>query len=606
MILLAANNAKTVLASGINASATSLTVASGKGAYFPTPVSGTSAFLLTLTDAATETQTEIVLVTAVSGDAFTITRAQEGTTALAWSVNDIAMNTVTAGTLSNYYAQLDSPTFINVPAAPTAAAGSNTTQLANMAALYAATVGFGLGASTSPVITDLGAVTNTGIYAFASTATSAPVALSGELLHLQYNSSNGAQLVVITGSTLPRTFTRTMQSGTWTAWQELATLASPAFTGTPTAPTASFGANTTQLATMAAVYAATQAFGLGTNSIAVSPLSNAVATGFYRYVASVSDAPTTSAGTLLHLQVSSTYATQLAATTTGTTNRTFTRTLNNGTWGGWQELATLASPTFTGTPAAPTATAGTNTTQLATTAFVTTGIANAAYGRYLRTIQITASGPYTPSSDAKSGVVETVGAGGGGGGCAATTTTTAHLVSGGGGAGGTAMHRLTSLDTSYTVTIGAGGAGGAGANVGTGGGTTSFANASGTTLCSASGGGGGGAGVSGSVSNSNALVASGGPAGSGITGNLRTGSYESASVAVAAYSSNIGSGGGSTPYGTGGARVGVSVQGAVAGNNGTGYGTGGGGCAAYSASAVTAALTGGAGTAGIVLVHEFG
>ena len=30
----------------------------------------------------------------------------------------------------------------------------------------------------------------------------------------------------------------------------------------------------------------------------------------------------------------------------------------------------LASPTFTGTPAAPTATAGTNTTQLATTAFV--------------------------------------------------------------------------------------------------------------------------------------------------------------------------------------------------------------------------------------------
>lgn len=34
--------------------------------------------------------------------------------------------------------------------------------------------------------------------------------------------------------------------------------------------------------------------------------------------------------------------------------------------------ATLASPTFTGVPAAPTATAGTNTTQLATTAFVTT------------------------------------------------------------------------------------------------------------------------------------------------------------------------------------------------------------------------------------------
>jgi hypothetical protein len=37
--------------------------------------------------------------------------------------------------------------------------------------------------------------------------------------------------------------------------------------------------------------------------------------------------------------------------------------------------APLASPTLTGTPAAPTATAGTNTTQLATTAFVTTAAA---------------------------------------------------------------------------------------------------------------------------------------------------------------------------------------------------------------------------------------
>jgi len=39
-------------------------------------------------------------------------------------------------------------------------------------------------------------------------------------------------------------------------------------------------------------------------------------------------------------------------------------------------LATLSSPTFTGTPAAPTATAGTNTTQIATTAFVSTAVAN--------------------------------------------------------------------------------------------------------------------------------------------------------------------------------------------------------------------------------------
>ena len=38
------------------------------------------------------------------------------------------------------------------------------------------------------------------------------------------------------------------------------------------------------------------------------------------------------------------------------------------------EKANIASPTFTGTPAAPTAAAGTNTTQIATTAFVTAAI----------------------------------------------------------------------------------------------------------------------------------------------------------------------------------------------------------------------------------------
>ena len=42
-------------------------------------------------------------------------------------------------------------------------------------------------------------------------------------------------------------------------------------------------------------------------------------------------------------------------------------TLGATNWG----LAALASPTFTGTPSAPTASAGTNTTQIATTAFVT-------------------------------------------------------------------------------------------------------------------------------------------------------------------------------------------------------------------------------------------
>jgi hypothetical protein len=39
--------------------------------------------------------------------------------------------------------------------------------------------------------------------------------------------------------------------------------------------------------------------------------------------------------------------------------------------------APIAAPTFTGIPAAPTAAAATNTTQLSTTAFVTTAVAAA-------------------------------------------------------------------------------------------------------------------------------------------------------------------------------------------------------------------------------------
>lgn len=46
----------------------------------------------------------------------------------------------------------------------------------------------------------------------------------------------------------------------------------------------------------------------------------------------------------------------------------------NAVAGAISSKADIASPTFTGTPAAPTATAGSNTTQLATTAFVTAAL----------------------------------------------------------------------------------------------------------------------------------------------------------------------------------------------------------------------------------------
>lgn len=99
--LLANNNAKSVLAAGISASATVITVGTGAGALFPSPVSGQSYFKLTITDAATKTISEIMHVTSVTGDVMTVIRGQEGTTARVWSTNDIVSNMITAGTFDS-------------------------------------------------------------------------------------------------------------------------------------------------------------------------------------------------------------------------------------------------------------------------------------------------------------------------------------------------------------------------------------------------------------------------------------------------------------------------------------------------------------------------
>ena len=89
MPALFANNAATTVASALSNVATSLAVASGKGALFPA-ITGTDFFMLTLTQSGSETTWEIVKVTARSGDVLTIVRGQEGTTAAAWAVGDKA------------------------------------------------------------------------------------------------------------------------------------------------------------------------------------------------------------------------------------------------------------------------------------------------------------------------------------------------------------------------------------------------------------------------------------------------------------------------------------------------------------------------------------
>ena len=86
-------------------------------------------------------------MTAKSGDVLTIVRGQEGTSARAWSANDIVANMLTAGTIS-LLAPLDSPALTGTPSAPTASPGTNTTQLATTAFIQAAITALSLGTAS--------------------------------------------------------------------------------------------------------------------------------------------------------------------------------------------------------------------------------------------------------------------------------------------------------------------------------------------------------------------------------------------------------------------------------------------------------------------------
>ena len=94
--VLLSNNAGTVLALPLASGGTSATLYSGAGALFPNPGAG-QYFPLTLISASNPATIEIVYCTARSGDVVTITRAQEGTTALAWNAGDLVNNQITAG-----------------------------------------------------------------------------------------------------------------------------------------------------------------------------------------------------------------------------------------------------------------------------------------------------------------------------------------------------------------------------------------------------------------------------------------------------------------------------------------------------------------------------
>lgn len=245
---------------------------------------------------------------------------------------------LTLASLSGY-AQLASPAFSGTPTAPTAADGTNTTQLATTA--YVVT-------RVSTAITGL-----------------APLASP------TFTGTPAAPTPATADNTTKIATTAYVQSNL-TAY---ATLASPALTGAPTAPTATAGDNTTKIATTAFVMAAVAAGGGGGGSYA--PLDSPAFTGTPTAPTQATGNDSTRIATTAFVKAQN-YAPLASPTFTGTPAAPTPATGNNSTTiattayvkSNLSSYATLASPALTGTPTAPTAAGGNSSTQIATTAYV--------------------------------------------------------------------------------------------------------------------------------------------------------------------------------------------------------------------------------------------
>lgn len=344
-------------------------------------------------------------------------------------------------------APLASPALTGTPTAPTAAAGTNTTQIATTAFVKSAvgtasaavrsfskvkvgsttveadsaTDTLTLEAGANVTITPDATNDKVTIAATDTTYSEATTDAAGLMSAADKTKLNG----IATGankttvdSSLSSTSTNPVQNKVInTALAAKAPLASPALTGTPTAPTAELGTSTTQIATTAFVMTAAQASAsqlkifktvhvstpAGTVDVIADNLADILSLMPGDNVTLTADATDGS------ITISATDTTYSAATesaaglmsaddkkklngiasgankttvdssmSTSSTNPVQNKVINTELG----KKANLASPTFTGTPKAPTAAAGTNTTQLATTAFVKNAIDTAVSGLY--------------------------------------------------------------------------------------------------------------------------------------------------------------------------------------------------------------------------------
>jgi hypothetical protein len=147
------------------------------------------------------------------------------------------------------------------------------------------------------------------------------------------------------------TWSGTAITGTVVSYAAPAPTDTPTFTGSPKVPTQSTSDNTTQ---------AINSAWATSKLLSYAPLASPTFTGV-----PLSTTPTTADNTTKVATTAFVQANLVSYLTTATAASTYLPTATAAS-----TYAPIASPTFTGVPAAPTAAAGTSTTQLATTAFV--------------------------------------------------------------------------------------------------------------------------------------------------------------------------------------------------------------------------------------------
>jgi len=608
------NNAATTLASSINSSVTSLTVAASTGGLFPNPTAG-QYFYATLQNT-TGTTIEIVKVTARSTDTFTIVRAQDNTTASAFTAGDKVELRATAADLNNF-GQLDSTntwalaqTFSSPIAATSGgtaqstyttgdiiyASGTNTlSKLAIGTAGQALTVSGGV-----PAWAAAGGSTSLTTTSFTATAgqTSFTVSYTPSLLQgvyrngvkldpADYTASSGTAVVLSAAAAL----NDNIQVQFFTALSTLATPLAISLGGT--------GATSLAAATIATQGYTTTATAAGTTTLTVSSTQLQFFTGTTTQTVVLPVASTLTAGQRFEIHNNSTGSvtvnssgSNLVATVLPNTTTVLTCILTSGTtaasWDADIQGFTTSVSVANGGTGNTSATAyallagGTTSTgafqslaSVGTTGQILTSngagalptFQTAAGGGGLGGITVfTASGTFTIPTG-KTVVKVTVVGGGGGGGNGGPANA-------GGGAGGGGIKYLTGLTPGNTLTVTRGAGGGSAA---AGASSTVTSGTQSITTITATGGSAGGGGS----------MASGGAGGSASGSDLviagqvgENGMYFNGDGGQAG---RVTGNGGSSLLGFGGAGYrDYDPNGSVAGTAGSLYGGGGGGGPAYS------------------------